>query len=111
MGLEQQAKRALNYFLDTQQPDGNIENYNGYTVETGAALWSVGEYFRYTRDRAWIEQIRPKLLKACDYLMRWRAKSFDEKLRGKGYGMIDGKVADPEDPSTSSCSTDTAIWD
>ena len=64
MGLEQQAKRALNYFLDTQQPDGNIENYNGYTVETGAALWSVGEYFRYTRDRAWIEQIRPKLLKA-----------------------------------------------
>lgn len=98
MGLEQQAKRALNYFLDTQQPDGNIENYNGYTVETGAALWSVGEYFRYTRDRAWIEQIRPKLLKACDYLMRWRAKSFDEKLRGKGYGMIDGKVADPEDP-------------
>ena len=98
MGLEQQAKRALNYFLDTQQPDGNIENYNGYTVETGAALWSIGEYFRYTRDRAWIEQIRPKLLKACDYLMRWRAKSFDEKLRGKGYGMIDGKVADPEDP-------------
>ena len=98
MGLDDIAKRSLTYFLDTQQADGHIENYNGYTVETGAALWSIGEYVRYTRDTGWIKEIQPQLLNACQYLMNWRAKSKDERFHGKGYGMIDGKVADPEDP-------------
>lgn len=54
MGLNDLARRALNYFIETQQENGKIENYNGYMVETGAVLWSVGEYFRYTRDKEWI---------------------------------------------------------
>ena len=45
MGLNDLARRALNYFIETQQENGKIENYNGYMVETGAVLWSVGEYF------------------------------------------------------------------
>ena len=39
----------------------------------------------------------PSLEKACDYLHQWREHSKKDSLRGKGYGMIDGKVADPED--------------
>lgn len=97
MGWNDIARRALNYFIETQQEDGRIENYNGYMVETGAVLWSIGEYYRYTRDREWIEQITPSLQKACDYLHQWRERSKKDSLRGKGYGMIDGKVADPED--------------
>jgi hypothetical protein len=57
----------------------------------------MGEYFRYTRDIAWVKQIEPKLLKSCEYLLQWRERNKNERLRGKGYGMIDGKVADPED--------------
>lgn len=97
MGLSDIARRSLTYFLDKQHDDGMIQNFGGYMVETGAALWSMGEYFRYTNDTSWIKQFEPKLVKACDFLLHWRAKNKKEELRGKGFGMIDGKVADPED--------------
>lgn len=97
MGWFDIAKRALNYFMETQLSTGYIQNYEGYTVETGAVLWDIGEYYRYTHDIAWIESIKEKLLKSCNYLITWRDKSKSEDLRGRGYGMIDGKVADPED--------------
>ncbi len=97
MGWNDVAKRSLMYFLDKQHDDGMIQNFGGYMVETGAALWSMGEYFRYTRDTAWVRQIEPKLIKACDFLFQWRNKNKKDNLLGKGYGMIDGKVADPED--------------
>ncbi|MBX2922819.1 MAG: hypothetical protein KF746_11545 [Chitinophagaceae bacterium] len=91
------AKRCLNYFLDKQHDDGFIQNFGGYMVETGAALWTMGEYFRYTRDVDWVRSIKDKLIKSCNYLIEWRNKNKKPELRGRGYGMIDGKVADPED--------------
>ena len=97
MGLQDVAKRSLNFFLDKQHEDGFMQNFGGYMVETGAVLWSLGEYFRYTNDKEWIEYIKPKILKSCDFLLQWREKNKLEKLRGNGYGMIAGKVADPED--------------
>ena len=97
MGWNDVAKRTLAYFLDKQHENGSIQNYQSYTGETGAVLWSLGEYFRYTHDKEWIEKIKPIVLKSCDYLLKWRADNKIEKLRGKGYGMIAGKVADPED--------------
>ncbi|GAB4002884.1 hypothetical protein GCM10028807_62350 [Spirosoma daeguense] len=97
MGWNDVAKRSLNYFLDKQHEDGFIQNFNGYMVETGAALWSMGEYFRYTNDREWVGSTKAKLIKSCDYLIAWRNRNKKEELRGRGYGMIDGKVADPED--------------
>lgn len=97
MGMGDQARRCLQYFIDTQQEDGRIVNFFGYTIETGAVLWTIGEHYRYTRDKEWIASIKPQLLKACRYLEEWREKSMKEELRGCGYGMVDGKVADPED--------------
>ena len=98
MGLRDVARRSLMFFLDKQHDDGMIQNFGGYMVETGAALWSIGEYYRYTKDKEWLQLIAPKLLKACSYLLKWRADNKKDELRGKGYGMIAGKVADPEDP-------------
>jgi hypothetical protein len=97
MGLNDVARRALMYFLDKQHEDGMIQNFGGYMVETGAALWSMGEYYRYTQDTIWVKQVEPKLLKSCEFLLKWRERNKKESLKGKGYGMIDGKVADPED--------------
>ena len=97
MGWNDIAKRSLDYFLDKQHEDGFIQNFNGYMVETGAVLWSMGEYFRYTNDREWVGKIKTKLIKSCDYLVAWRNRNKKEELRGRGYGMIEGKVADPED--------------
>ena len=98
MGLSDQARRSLDYFLDKQHEDGMIQNFGGYMVETGAALWSMGEYFRYTNDKEWISRNKDRIEKAADFLIAWRERNKIESLRGKGYGMIDGKVADPEDP-------------
>jgi hypothetical protein len=98
MGWHQTARRALTYFLDKQHDDGFMQNFMSYMLETGAALWSIGEHYRYTHDKDFIREIAPKLLKACEFLMTWRNANLDEKLRGRGYGMLDGKVADPEDP-------------
>jgi hypothetical protein len=91
----------LDYFLDKQRPDGFIQNFFSYMLETGAALWTMGEHYRYTRDDAWVRQIEPKLVKACEYIQNWRKRNQREDLRGKGYGMLEGKTADPEDPFRS----------
>ena len=98
MGDHALARRALQYFLDKQHDDGFIQNFGGYMLETGPALWSLGEHYRYTRDDAWVRSIAPQLLKACDYLLQWRGRNLREELRGCGYGLMEGKVADPEDP-------------
>ncbi len=98
LGWHDLARRALQYFLDKQHADGFMQNFGGYMLETGAALWSFGEHFRYTRDETWARQVAPPLLKSCDFLLAWRERNRREELRGHGYGLIEGKVADPEDP-------------
>lgn len=98
MGWHDVARRALTYFLDKQHDDGFIQNFGGYMLETGAVLWSLGEHYRYTRDEDWVKSIAGKLLKSCEYLLRWRQRNQREELRGKGYGLLEGKTADPEDP-------------
>lgn len=97
MGLSEIAKRSLMFFLDKQHDNGFIQNFGGYMLETGATLWSIGEHYRYTQDDAWIAEIKPKLLKAYEYLLAWRQRNMKEELRGGGYGMLEGKTADPED--------------
>jgi hypothetical protein len=62
MGWHEEAERALQYFLDKQHDDGMIQNFGGYMLETGAALWSMGEHFRMTRDTPWVQRIRPNVL-------------------------------------------------
>lgn len=98
MARHKLAERCLQFFLNKQHDDGFIQNFSNYMLETGAALWSMGEHYRYTRDEKWVRRIKPNLLKACEYLDRWRKRNMREELRGKGYGLMDGKAADPEDP-------------
>ena len=98
MGWSELARRSLEYFIAKQHEDGFMQNFGGYMLETGAALWSLGEHYRLTRDIAWVKRIEPNLIKACDYLLRWSERNQREELRGRGYGLLDGKVGDPEDP-------------
>ena len=97
MGWHDVARRSLQYFIDKQHEDGMIQNFGGYMVETGAALWTMGEYFRYTHDLDWLEETKPALLKSSEYLLRWREENMKTDMKGPGYGLISGKVADPED--------------
>jgi hypothetical protein len=101
MGWHREARRALMYFLEKQHENGFIQNFGNYMLETGAALWTMGEHYRYTGDDDWVRQIRPKLLKSAEFILEWRRRNLREDLRGKGYGMIEGKTADPNDPYRS----------
>ena len=101
MGLHDIARRSLEYFLDKQHDDGFMQNFSNYMLETGAVLWSLGEHYRYTRDLEWVRGIEPKLLKSARYLREWRRRNERQGLKGNGYGMLDGKTADPEDPYRS----------
>jgi len=97
LGVHSNAERSLQFFLDKQHENGFIQNYDGYMLETGAALWSMGEHYRYTRDEKWISRIKPQMIKAYQFLMAWRSRNLRDDLKGKGYGMLEGKTADPED--------------
>lgn len=97
MGWHDVARRSLMYFLDKQHEDGFMQNFNGYMLENGAVLWSIGEHYRYMHDDNWIKSIMPKLLKSYEYILRWRNRNKTESLHGKGFGLLDGKCADPED--------------
>ena len=91
------AERALQYFIEKQHDDGFIQNFGGYMLETGYALWSMGQHYLYTRDDEWAKRVSKNVIAACEYNLRWREDNLDESLRGNGYGMISGKVADPDD--------------
>lgn len=97
-GWPKLAERSLEYFLAKQHEDGFMQNFGGYMLETGAALWSMGEHYRTTRDADWVRRIGPGVVRACEYLLAWRRRNMLSELMGRGYGLIEGKVADPEDP-------------
>ncbi len=99
-GWHDTAARSIAFFLDKQHDDGFIQNFNGYMLETGAVLWTMGEHYRYTHDDAWLAAVKPRMLKACRYLQAWRTRNQNGPV-GDGFGLLDGKTADPDDPYRS----------
>ncbi|MHB0859239.1 MAG: glucosidase family protein [Anaerolineae bacterium] len=97
MGWHSTAERAIDYFIAKQHPNGFMQNFDTYMLETGCVLWTMGEHYRYTRDETWAARVRPAVLKACQYLIDWHERNRREELRGRGYGLVEGKVGDPED--------------
>jgi hypothetical protein len=98
MGWHKLAERSIQFFLERQLEIGFIQNFANYQSETGPLLWTAGEHFRYTRDTAWLKRVMPKLKKAAAYLLAWRERNKCPELKNTGcYGLVDGKVADPED--------------
>ncbi len=94
MGWHDVAARALEFFLCKQKEDGFIQNFGEYMLETGPAVWSMVEHYRYTRDKAWARRVAPKILKACDFMIKWRHRD----KTPEGFALAAGKTADPKDP-------------
>lgn len=101
MGWHETAARAIDFFLSKQRENGFIQNFNGYMLETGAVLWTMGEHHRYTRDESWLKRVHPNITRAWRFLRDWRRRNLQPELARNGYGMLDGKTADPDDPYRS----------
>ena len=93
-GDKKLAERAVMYFLKKQRPDGFMQNFANYMSETGLGLWNAAEHYKYWRDIDWLRSVKDNLIRGCDYIMNWADESRDEALRGHGYGMLRGKLAD-----------------
>ncbi len=95
VGWHDIAAACLQYFLDKQHDDGRFQNFGDYMLETGAALYTMGEHYRYTRDDEWVRRIKDQVALACKWIIRHHHE--DAPNAQPGAGLITGKVADPAD--------------
>jgi hypothetical protein len=93
-GHHERAKSYLQTYLDTQGwlgLDGNfvtkegvlqgidldngkaVQSHFSYNTDHGYILECLSEHYRYTHDTAWLETIAPRLVSACDFVIRERA--------------------------------------
>jgi hypothetical protein len=97
MGWHKLARRSIMFFIEKQRENGFIQTFDNYMLETGAVLWSIGEHYRYTKDDNWIKEIMNKIIKSCEFIIEWRNRNKKNELIGKGYGMLEGQMADCPD--------------
>ncbi|HNS31568.1 MAG TPA: hypothetical protein PKN36_01155 [bacterium] len=98
VGWHNLAKRSVQFFFERQREDGFMQNCGRYESETGPVLWTAGEHYRHTGDKKWLKESLPNMKKAVEYLLKWREKNKTQDAAIKGFrGMLDGKVADPDD--------------
>lgn len=68
------ARRCLDYFVAKTNSAGFITT--GYTlVGTGECLWTLGEHYERTRDRAWLQQNAPLIKRICRWVIQQRQKT------------------------------------
>lgn len=95
VGWADLASRALRYFAERQHPNGFMQNFNGYMLETEAVLWVMGEHFRYTGDVDWVRGAEETIRRAVSYILDARAARITDP--SSPYGLMVGKTADDED--------------
>jgi hypothetical protein len=65
MGLADIARRCLLYARNAQQPDGRMENPHAPQQHrwenNGYVLWAWGRHYELTRDRAFLEEVYPRV--------------------------------------------------
>jgi hypothetical protein len=73
-GYPEIAGQVLAFFAKSQHADGNFlsqeQQYDGW----GEALWTYGQHYRMTHDRAFAEDALPRIDRAVDWLIAARAK-------------------------------------
>lgn len=86
-GLHEEARRNLDSFLHYQgtvSMPGNFRSREGqfygagghesggYNKSHGYVMWNMAQHWWMTRDRAWMEQAAPKLVEACEWVIKER---------------------------------------
>ena len=130
-GLHREAQQCLDAWLHYQgtvdlpgsfdSKDGVLYGAGGYEAggynqHHGWILWMLGEHYRFTRNRAWLEQAAPGIVKGADWIIRETARTADRHELERGL-LPAGSLEDIGDWWTwlsTSCYSwrglDTAAW-
>ena len=86
-GYHDEARRNLNAFLRYQGTTSFLGNYQSkdglfygagghetgnYNKSHGYVMWAMAEHWRMTQDREWMREAAPKLIRACEWVIRER---------------------------------------
>ncbi|WP_188757567.1 hypothetical protein [Edaphobacter acidisoli] len=67
-GYTKIAGHVVDFFATKQQVDGNFLSQPGQYDGWGQALWTYGEHYRMTHDKAFAEEVYPRVVRAVDWL-------------------------------------------
>lgn len=70
-----------------------------YDLDQGAVLWGLGEHYFFTRDKGWLRQNAPSMMRAADWIVRQRklTEMMDHGRKIPEYGLL--PAGDLEDNS------------
>lgn len=75
LGLTADAKRILSNYFAKQKADGYFESQNGEWDSNGQVLWTVCQYYRFTGDRAFMDEHWQSLEKGAWWVFKTRKKN------------------------------------
>ncbi len=73
VGLADEVRSGIKYLLGFQRPDGSFMLIDKHWKETGIVLWAVSRHARLTGDKAWLEEVWPKVEKGFTAIRAMRA--------------------------------------
>lgn len=86
----------------------------GYNQHHGWTLWGMAEHYWFTRDKEWLKNAAPKLIKGCDWIIEQRSRSKTDEcvgLRAIEYGLMpQGSLEDIADWRTWMSNNDFNYW-
>jgi hypothetical protein len=128
-GYHQAAEQCLQTWLDFQGTVGLPGNFKGkegliygaageesggYNKHHGYGMWCLAEHWRYTRDRKWMESAAPKLVKACEWVIRERQGTINPNEDGSRpieYGFLpSGGLEDVQDYWYWLATNSATVW-
>jgi len=74
-GLTDVSRKALEFYLAAQRPDGRFETQKNQFDANGQAIWTLWQFHKITGDRAWLERAYPQMRKAADWVRRARRQA------------------------------------
>ena len=89
---------------------GKEREFPNWMNGTGAMLYAFGTHFWYTRDRVWLEQVAPALIRACDWIIAERQETKKRDAQGRKviqFGLLPiGRAYDTAEEAIKRLTTD-----
>lgn len=71
-GYPEYARQVIDFFAQSQQPDGNFLSQSGQYDGIGQVLWSYGRHYALTHDQAFADKVFPAVEKAVGWIQQAR---------------------------------------